>query len=90
MPAQFAGVDSDDRTSALKQVASELGASPNQVVIAWMRQSDPAVLPIIAGSRVEQLQENIDALKLDLSDEQMKRLSSAGNPVILEAWLQPT
>jgi len=90
LPAQFAGVDSDDRTSALKQVASELGASPNQVVIAWMRQSDPAVLPIIAGSRVEQLQENIDALKLDLSDEQMKRLSSAGNPVILEAWLQPT
>jgi aryl-alcohol dehydrogenase-like predicted oxidoreductase len=90
LPAQFAGVDSDERVSTLKQVADELGASPNQVIIAWMRQSDPAVLPIIAGSNTEQLQENMDALKLNLGDEQMKRLSSAGNPVILEAWLQPT
>lgn len=90
LPAQFAGIDCDERVSALKSVASELGVSPNQVVIAWMRQSDPAILPIIAGSRTEQLQENIDALKVTLSDEQMKRLSSAGNPVILEAWLQPT
>jgi aryl-alcohol dehydrogenase-like predicted oxidoreductase len=83
-------VDSDERIAALKSVASKLGVSPNQVVIAWMRQSDPAVLPIIAGSKTEQLQENIDALKLKLTEEQMKKLSSAGNPVILEAWLQPT
>ena len=90
LPAQFAGVDSDERIKALKSVASELGVSPNQVVIAWMRQSDPTVLPIIAGSRTEQLQENIDALNLKLSEEQMNKLTSAGNPVILEAWLQPT
>ena len=90
LPAQFAGVDSDERIRVLKSVAGELGVSPNQIVIAWMRQSDPAVLPIIAGSRTEQLQENIDALNLRLSNEQMNRLSSAGNPVILEAWLQPT
>jgi aryl-alcohol dehydrogenase-like predicted oxidoreductase len=90
LPAQFAGLDSDERIMVLRSVAGELGVSPNQVVIAWMRQSDPAVLPIIAGSRTEQLQENIDALNLKLSSEQMSRLSLAGNPVILEAWLQPT
>jgi aryl-alcohol dehydrogenase-like predicted oxidoreductase len=89
LPAQFAGADSDERMGALKSVASELGVSANQVVIAWMRQSDPSVLPIIAGSRTEQLRENIDALSLTLSDEQMKKLNTAGNPVILEAWLQP-
>lgn len=90
LPAQFAGVDSDERIATLKAVASELDASPNQVVIAWMRQSDPAVMPIIAGSKTEQLQENIDALKLKLSQEQMERLTTAGNPVILQAWMQPT
>jgi aryl-alcohol dehydrogenase-like predicted oxidoreductase len=90
LPAQFAGVDSDERVATLKSVAGELGATPNQVVIAWMRQSDPAVLPIIAGSRIEQLQENIDALKLKLSEDQMKRLTSAGDPVISQAWMQPT
>ncbi len=90
LPAQFGGVDSDQRIAALKAVAGQLGASPNQVVIAWMRQSDPAVLPIIAGSRTEQLQESVDALQLKLTDAQMSRLTSAGNPVILEAWIQPT
>ena len=51
----------------------------NQVILAWMRQSDPPVLPIIAGSRTEQLAENIAALDLKLTDDQMRRLDTAGN-----------
>jgi aryl-alcohol dehydrogenase-like predicted oxidoreductase len=90
LPAQFAGPDSEERVAALKEVARDLGASPNQIVIAWMRQSDPSILPIIAGSRSEQLRENIEALEIQLSENQMERLSTAGNPVILQAWLQPT
>ena len=90
LPAQFAGSDSDERLSMLRTVAAELGHSPNQVIIAWMRQTKPSILPIIAGSRVEQLAGNIAALNLSLSDEQMLRLSTAGNPDIKRAWLQPS
>jgi len=90
LPAQFAGPDSDDRLRALQAVAAETGRSPNQVLIAWMRQSTPAILPIIAGSRVEQLAENISALDLTLPDDQMLRLTSAGNPDVKRAWLQPS
>ena len=90
VPAQFAGPDADVRIAAVKAVAADLGASPNQVIIAWLRQSDPTILPIIAGSRIEQLKENIDALDIKLSGQAMERLTTAGNPVILEAWMQPT
>ena len=90
VPAQFAGPESDERLKALRSVASEIRRTPNQVIIAWMRQSRPAILPIIAGSRVEQVAENIAALEITLSDEQMERLDTAGNPVIRRAWLQPT
>jgi len=90
LPAQFAGPDSGDRLNMLRAVAVEIGRSPNQVLIAWMRQSRPAVLPIIAGSRVEQLAENIAALDLSLTDEQMSRLATAGNPDVKRAWLQPS
>lgn len=90
IPAQFAGPDSDERLACLKHVAAEVAYTRNQVVIAWMRQSHPAILPIIAGSKVEQLKENIEALNLVLSNEQMNRLTSAGNPEIKQAWLQPT
>ena len=90
LAAQFAGADADERIAALKSVAKELGVSPNQVIIAWMRQSKPSVVPLIAGSKTEQLRENIDALKLVLSEDQMDYLTTAGNPVILSAWLQST
>lgn len=88
IPAQYAGPDADARLAALKVVAKETGATLNQVIIAWMRQSDPPVLPIIAGSRPEQLAENIAALAVTLTADQMKRLDTAGNPDIKQAWLQ--
>lgn len=90
IPAQFAGPDSDQRLKALREVAKQVGRSPNQVILAWMRQSKPSIVPLIAGTRVEQLAENIAALGLTLSDEQMKLLNTAGNPDIKRAWLQPT
>jgi aryl-alcohol dehydrogenase-like predicted oxidoreductase len=89
IPVQFAGPDSDDRLAELRKVAAEVGCTPPQAIIAWMRQSDPAVLPIIAGSKVEQLQENIAGLEVRLSAEQMKRLDAAGNSSE-GGWIQPT
>ncbi len=64
----------------LRSVASEVGCSPSQAIIAWMRQSDPPILPIIAGSRTEQFRENIAALDITLNSDQMRRLDTAGNP----------
>jgi len=55
-----------------------------------MRQSDPAILPIMAGSKVEQLRENIAALDITLGSDQMSRLDAAGNPGVKQGWIQPT
>jgi aryl-alcohol dehydrogenase-like predicted oxidoreductase len=88
VPMQYAGVDSDARMEVLKEVAGEAGATLNQVVIAWMRQSSPPVLPIIAGSQPAQVTENIEALKVTLSEDQVRRLDTAGNPDIKQAWLR--
>jgi aryl-alcohol dehydrogenase-like predicted oxidoreductase len=90
LPAQYAGPEADARLEALKTVANEVGCSPNQAIIAWLRQSTPSILPIITGSRIDQLEENIAALKVELSEDHMRRLETAGGPVIERAWLQPT
>ena len=76
--SEYAGPDTDGRLATLRAVAQEIGASPNQVILAWMMQSDPPVLPLIAASSGQQMQENIDALKLTLSAGQMERLNAAG------------
>jgi aryl-alcohol dehydrogenase-like predicted oxidoreductase len=88
VPAQYAGPEADERLAALKGVADEVGATMSQIVIAWMRQSDPPVLPIIAGSQPEQLTENIAALGIMLTKDQVERLETAGNPHIEQAWLR--
>jgi diketogulonate reductase-like aldo/keto reductase len=46
------------------------------VALAYVMHKTPFVFPIIGGRKVEQLQGNIDALRIKLSDEQMKYLES--------------
>jgi aryl-alcohol dehydrogenase-like predicted oxidoreductase len=88
VPAQYAGPDADARREVLEEVSKETGATPNQLILAWMRQSDPTVLPIIAGSQTSQLAENIAALDIGLTEDQIRRLDTAGNPEIKQAWIQ--
>jgi aryl-alcohol dehydrogenase-like predicted oxidoreductase len=88
VPSQYAGPEADMRLAALESVAKEVEATMNQVVIAWLRHSDPPVIPVIAGSQREQLLENIAALDISLTEDQIRRLESAGNPDVKQAWLR--
>lgn len=77
--AQYLGLDSEARLAGLRQLAAEKGITPNQVVLAWMLHSDPFVLPLIAASTPEQMDENLRALEVKLSPEEMSRLDQAGS-----------
>ena len=55
----------------------EAGATASQVIYAWMTQSDPPVIPLVGASTIEQLEENLGALEVRLSPEQMKHLDDA-------------
>jgi aryl-alcohol dehydrogenase-like predicted oxidoreductase len=74
---QYLGADSDARLQALTAVAGELGATLNEAILAWMVQSDPPVIPLVAASTAEQMQENLAALEITLDAEQMARLDGA-------------
>jgi aryl-alcohol dehydrogenase-like predicted oxidoreductase len=77
MPEQYAGPDADARLAVLIQVAQEVGATANQVILAWMVQGDPPVIPLVAASTPEQMAENLGALDIVLSPEQLTRLDQA-------------
>jgi aryl-alcohol dehydrogenase-like predicted oxidoreductase len=74
---QYLGPDSDARLATLQAVSAELGATANQVVYAWMMHSDPPVIPLMAASTDAQMAENLGALEVTLSAEQMERLNEA-------------
>jgi aryl-alcohol dehydrogenase-like predicted oxidoreductase len=65
------------RLETLRAVAGETGATPNQIVLAWMLHGTPPVIPLIGASREEQLAESLGALEVELSAEQLERLSAA-------------
>ena len=74
---QYVGADAAARIAALKNVATEVGATVNQIVLAWMIRSEPCVIPLIAASTPAQMQENLAALQISLSAEQMAYLDKA-------------
>ena len=74
---QYLGPDIDARVAALRAVAEETGGTANQIVLAWMVQNDPAVIPLVGASTIEQLQEDLGAQDVKLSAEQMARLNEA-------------
>ena len=77
VPDQYHGPDTEARLAVLNQVAGEIGASPNQVILAWMLAGDPPVVPLIAASTLPQLDENIAALEIKLTPDQISRLTEA-------------
>lgn len=63
---------------AVIEIAGQLGAAPGQVAIAWLlkraAKSSTALIPILGANNRRQLDDNLAALKVSLSDEQMRRL----------------
>ena len=78
LPAAYDHPTAQVRLAVLYEVAAELGASANQVVLAWLLRSDPPVIPIPGASSVAQLDEIIAATELKLDDAQLARLAGAG------------
>jgi len=75
LPDGYASPEADARLAVLREVAGETGATPNQVVLAWLLRGTPPVIPLIGASSEEQLAENLGALEVGLSAEQLERLN---------------
>jgi aryl-alcohol dehydrogenase-like predicted oxidoreductase len=71
------GSDSEARLAELRAVAQEVGATPNQLVLAWLLHGDPPVIPLVAASTAEQMAENLGALEVTLGAGQVARLNAA-------------
>ncbi|MDA2893456.1 aldo/keto reductase [Mycolicibacterium sp. BiH015] len=71
--------DVDDRKEAIAgtvvEVAGQVGCSPAQVAIAWVRSR--GVMPILGARKTEQLHDNLGALAVSLDSQQIAQLERA-------------
>lgn len=60
-----------DVSRAMRETARAHGATPEQVMLAWLLARSPVMLPIPGTLSLEHLKENLGALELELSDEEI-------------------
>ena len=64
---------------ALDEVASEHGVQPSEVSLAWIMAQDGVTAPIASATSVAQVESFARAAELNLSDDDLSRLSAAGD-----------
>jgi aryl-alcohol dehydrogenase-like predicted oxidoreductase len=64
------------RHAAFAEVAAARGVSPQQVTLAWELALSPVVVPIPGSTRPETIRDSAAAAELELSDDEVARLSA--------------
>jgi pyridoxine 4-dehydrogenase len=60
----------------IERIAAERGATPFQVALAWLLARSPAMLPIPGTSSIEHLEQNVAAVGLRLSEDEVAKLAA--------------
>lgn len=74
----------------LKAVAEELGKTSAQTALAWLLHMPGVDAPIVGATKLAHLEQLVDAVEIELSDEQLERLESHYTPHPILGHKQPT
>lgn len=58
------------------EIAREIGKSPAQVALNWLRNRPNPIIPIIGARKLSQLQDNLACVDFNLTGEQLQRLDN--------------
>ena len=63
----------------LREIASQTGATPAQLALAWLLQKKPFIVPIVGTTSIAHLEEDIAAASVKLTSEILRKLNSSIN-----------
>jgi len=73
----------------VKRVAERKGATPAQVSLAWLLAQRPWIVPIPGTTKMHRLEENLGAVNVALSDNELKQIEDASSRLKLEGARLP-
>ena len=73
----WAPIQDMEGREAVTRVAQRHGATPHQVVLAWLLARSPSILPIPGTGSVPHLEDNVGAASVELSREEVSELTAA-------------
>jgi aryl-alcohol dehydrogenase-like predicted oxidoreductase len=74
---RFFSEDNERRLHVIKDIAKVRGVTPFRVMFAWMLSRKVSMVPILGVSQLSQLEDNLGALDLILTDAEIARLDEA-------------
>jgi aryl-alcohol dehydrogenase-like predicted oxidoreductase len=74
---QLAGGNGPQVLAVMDEIATETGASLSAIALAWLVRQPGIPAPIASARTVEQLHELLEFTRLELSEDQLGRLSAA-------------
>jgi aryl-alcohol dehydrogenase-like predicted oxidoreductase len=73
----------------LGEIAERKKASPAQIALAWLLAQKPWIVPIPGTRRLERLEENIGAMAVELSSDDLREIDSAGSKITVQGARYP-
>ncbi len=73
----------------IRKFAEKKKATPAQIALAWLLAKEPWIVPIPGTTKLERLEENLGATKIQLSDEDVRSLEEASSKVKIEGERYP-
>lgn len=73
----------------VRDVASDKGATPAQIALAWLLAQKPWIVPIPATTKLHRLEENLGAVDLDLTEIDLARIDQAASAITIEGARLP-
>ncbi len=78
LPVDYRTTDNMQRMALLKSLAEAKGCTLNQLVLSWIMHQKVKIIPIIAGSKVKQIEESIGACGVHLNEHEIMLMNKAG------------
>ncbi|MGD0892544.1 MAG: aldo/keto reductase [Terracidiphilus sp.] len=73
----------------LTKIAKQKSATPAEIALAWLLAQKPWIVPIPGTTKLHRLEENIGALDVELTPEDLKEIETAADGIKLEGARYP-
>ncbi len=73
----------------IREVATSKGATPAQIALAWLLAQKPWIVPIPGTTKLHRLEENLGALNVNLTAEDIKKIDAKASKITLKGTRLP-
>jgi aryl-alcohol dehydrogenase-like predicted oxidoreductase len=74
----------------LARIGAQKGATPAQIALAWLLAQKPWIVPIPGSRKLERLDENIGALAVELTSDDLREIESAISKITVQGERYPS